>query len=39
MMHKFTEDWSSTLNTDTSKLRTYELFKSEFKVEDYCKML
>ena len=46
MMNKFTEDWSSTLNTDTSrrgnggnKLRTYELFKSEFKVEDYCKML
>ena len=46
MMHKFTEEWSSTLNTDTSrrgnggnKLRTYKLFKSEFKVEDYCKML
>ena len=46
MMHKFTEDWSSTLNTDTSrrgnggnKLRTYKLFKSEFKVEDNCKML
>ena len=46
MMHKFTEDWSSTLNTDTSrrgnggnKLRTNKLFKSEFKVEDYCKML
>ena len=46
MMHKFTEDWSSTLNTETSrrgnggnKLRTYKLFKSEFKVEVYCKML
>lgn len=46
MMDKFRTDWSSTLNNDTSrrgkggnKLRTYRLFKSEFKVEDYCKLL
>ena len=46
MMEKFEADWSIMLNTDSSrrgnggnKLRTYKLFKTEFKVEEYCKIL
>lgn len=46
MMEKFEVDWSNMLNTDSSrrgnggnKLRTYKLFKTEFKVEEYCQIL
>ena len=40
------QDWEYALNSDSSrhgnggnKLRTYRLFKSELKVEDYCKIV
>ena len=46
MMEKFEADWSSMLNTVSSrrgnganKLRTYKLFKTEFQVEEYCEQL
>ena len=43
---EFVDDWFNTVNSESgrsgngrNKLRTYRLFKSEFKVETYCKLL
>ena len=43
MVEKHSQDWEYALNSrrgnDDNKLRTYRLFKSELKVDDYCKIV